>query len=125
MENKMENEMEVVVIKGLYRDPSIQRQPTLSSKVCNNFTYVGLIGSLGFIPYVISRLPRLADSVSVCFFTRASLSSKFLGGGEYEGQIRSKHRSCSNDTPPHAVDTNNPAQNTIITEMQRDFLHPP
>ena len=37
MEKKMENEMEIVVIKGLYRDPSIQRKPTLSSKVCKKF----------------------------------------------------------------------------------------
>ena len=33
MENKMENQMETAVIKGLYRDPSMQVIPTLGFKV--------------------------------------------------------------------------------------------
>ena len=34
MEKKMDNEMESGVIKGLFRDPSIQIIPTLGPKVC-------------------------------------------------------------------------------------------
>ena len=34
MEKKMENDMESEVIKGLSRDPSIQKIPTLGPKVC-------------------------------------------------------------------------------------------
>ena len=46
MEKKMDNEMEIGVIKMLYRDPSIEIIPPLGPKVCNS-TYIGLFGSLG------------------------------------------------------------------------------
>ena len=39
MEKKMENEMETGVIKGLYRDPSIQIIPTLGPKVCKYYLH--------------------------------------------------------------------------------------
>ena len=39
MEKKMENEMETGVIKGLYRDPSIQIMPTLGPKVCKYYLH--------------------------------------------------------------------------------------
>ena len=42
MENQMEKkkqEMEIVVIKGLYRDPSIQTIPTLGPKVCKYYLH--------------------------------------------------------------------------------------
>ena len=38
MEKKMENDMEIAVIKGLYRDPIIQI-PTLGSKVCKYYLH--------------------------------------------------------------------------------------
>ena len=37
MEEKMENQMESGVIKGVYRDPSIQMIPTLGPKVCTHY----------------------------------------------------------------------------------------
>ena len=46
MEKKMENEMETGVIKGLYRDPSIQIILHWALKSVN-ITYIGLFGSLG------------------------------------------------------------------------------
>ena len=39
MEKKMENEMETGVIKGLYRDPSIEIIPTLGPKVCKYYLH--------------------------------------------------------------------------------------
>ena len=34
MEKNMENEMETGVLWGLYREPSMQRMPTLAPEVC-------------------------------------------------------------------------------------------
>ena len=39
MEKKMENEMESWVIKGLFRDPSIQIVPTLGPEVCKFYLH--------------------------------------------------------------------------------------
>ena len=47
MEKKMENEMETVVIKGLYKDQSIQIIPTLGPKVCKSYPHwaIGIPGA--------------------------------------------------------------------------------
>ena len=37
MEKDIENEIETGVIKGIYRDPSIQTVPASGPKVCNYF----------------------------------------------------------------------------------------
>ena len=42
MEKNMENEMETGVIKGLYRDPSIQIIPALGPKVCLNHLHCAI-----------------------------------------------------------------------------------
>ena len=39
MEKNMENEMESGVIRGLYRDPSIQIIPILGPKVCRSYLH--------------------------------------------------------------------------------------
>ena len=39
MDKNMENEMETVVTKGLYRDPRIQIMPTLDPKVYKDYLH--------------------------------------------------------------------------------------
>ena len=61
MEKKMENEMESGVLKGLFRDPSIQIVPTLGPKVCRYYLHWAIwIPRETLKPLTLNASPKLS-----------------------------------------------------------------
>ena len=75
MEKKMENEMETGVIKGLYRDPSIQIIPTLGAKVYKYYLHWAI-----WIPRGIQHLRKCHDQ-RLCATMIVELALRVPGHG--------------------------------------------